>query len=191
MSFNRTQSANADRHAPSNNTAPAYTDHFITVADALRQQAVDADLGPAEKFTTVYSGIRTEWFDPARFDGKDIRRRWGFTPDDVVVCKIARMFPGKGYEYFIPAMTDAAHRDPRRDSPHRDGQNRRLYEQQIASAACATDRFSGSSCRTKSRPLAGVDMSSSVRMGRPSPHVRPGLLMERPVSFDIDGAPRS
>jgi glycosyltransferase involved in cell wall biosynthesis len=195
MSFNRTQSwlqrklfQGVEQHCAT------FTDHTITVADAMTEQAVAAGLGPREKFTTVYSGIRTEWFDPARVDGRQIRAKWGFGPSDIVVGKIARMFDGKGYEHLIPAMVEAVGREPRlRFVWIGDGPGRSVYENRL--------RFHGIRDRVQlvglirpndiPRAIAGMDIlvHTSEWEGLARTLVQ-ALLMEKPViSFALDGAP--
>jgi len=195
MSFNRTQPRpvrmvyrGLEQHVA------AYTDHFISVADAMTDQAVQAGLGERSKFTTIYSGIRTDWFDPARFDGREVRRRWGFEPDHVVVGTIARMTRGKGYEYLIPAMAQAAHQESRlRFVWIGDGNRRTEYEKELSTLGIR-DRVHLVGLilpHEIPRVVAGMDIlvHPSEWEGLARTLVQ-ALLMEKPaVSFAIDGAP--
>lgn len=195
MSFNRTQPwLVRTAYRALEQHCGTHTDHVITVADAVKQQAIDAGLGAPERFTTVYSGVRTEWFDPARFNGQDIRRKWGFGPEHIVIGKIARMFPHKGYEYFIPAMLEAAKRDSRlRFVLIGDGVSRKGYEHKIAAAGLRDRVYMTGLIMPHEIPrhLSGLDfmVHASEWEGLPRTVVQ-ALLMEKPaISFAIDGAP--
>jgi glycosyltransferase involved in cell wall biosynthesis len=195
MSFNRTQGwMQQALYRFLERRAARVTDCLITVADAMIDQAVEAGLAPREKFRTVYSGMQTEWFSPARYDRAAIRRSWGFSDEHVVVGAIARLFRNKGYERLIPAMAEAAGRDPAlRFVWVGDGAQRTEYEEEL--------EFRGLRDKTHltglvtpnevARMAAGMDMlvHASQWEGLPRAAVQ-ALLMEVPViSFDIDGAP--
>lgn len=195
MSYNRTQNwLVRNTYRALEQHCSAYTDHIVTVADALKNQAIASGLADPERFTTVYSGVRTEWFDPARFDGQAIRKRWGFSPEHVVVGKIARMFPHKGYEHFIPALIASARRDERlRFVLVGDGISRGDYEQQLKDAGIR-ERVHMTGLippHEIPRALSGMDLlvHASEWEGLARTLVQ-ALLMEKPaISFDIDGAP--
>ena len=195
MSFNRTQSWPVRyTYQGLEQYCSACTTHLISVADAMTRQAIEAGLGDPSRFTTIYSGIRTDWFDPSRYPRAEIRRRWGFEPHHIVVGKIARMSSNKGYEYVIPAMAAAA----REQADLRfvwigDGENRADYETALR-AAGIRDRVHMVGLvlpHEIPRVIAGMDMlvHASEWEGLARTLVQ-ALLMEKPViSFDIDGAP--
>ncbi|MBN1492266.1 MAG: glycosyltransferase, partial [Phycisphaerae bacterium] len=195
MSFNRTQTWPIQTlYRGIEQFCAAYTDHIITVADAMTAQAVEAGIALPNRFSTVYSGIRTDWFDPNRFDRQAIRQKWGFGPEHIVVGKIARMSSGKGYEHLIPAMTVAAREDSRlRFVWIGDGQRRQEYERRLVDAGIR-DRVHLVGLvlpHEIARVLCGMDMlvHASEWEGLARTLVQ-ALLMERPViSFNIDGAP--
>ncbi|MBI4579553.1 MAG: glycosyltransferase family 4 protein [Planctomycetes bacterium] len=195
MSFNRTQSWMTQAcYRFLERQAARSTDCIITVADAMIDQAVEARIAPRERFRTVYSGMRTDWFSPELYDRRAIRQGWGFTDEHVVVGAIARLFRNKGYEQLIPAMADAAARRPElRFVWVGDGAQRTDYEEEL--------EFRGLRIRTHltglvdpsqvARTVAGMDLlvHASQWEGLPRAAVQ-ALLMRVPViSFDIDGAP--
>jgi hypothetical protein len=55
--------------------------------------------------------METDWFLPDRHDRTDMRARWGFGEEHIVVGTIARLFRNKGYEQLIPAMAEAVRRE--------------------------------------------------------------------------------
>lgn len=77
--------------------AARVTSHFITVADAMRDQYLAAGIGRTEDYTTIPSGFALEPFLQATNDPA-IRYRFGLTEDDIVVGKIARLFKLKGHD---------------------------------------------------------------------------------------------
>ncbi len=76
---------------------------LVSVADAMTDLLVDAQIAPREKFTTVYSGMDVEPFLHANDHRDATRARLGFAPEHIVVGKIARLFHLKGHKYLIAA----------------------------------------------------------------------------------------
>ena len=195
MSFNRTQSWPVRMlYRQLEQYCARFTHAIVTVADAMRDQAVAVGMAPREKFVTVYSGMRTELFDPARWDRTAVRRGWGVADDEVVVGAVARLFRNKGYEALIPAMALAAKRNPKLrfvwvgDGAQRAEYERRLEELGIRSRVHLTGLLPPDRVPEM---LAGMDLlvHASQWEGLPRAAVQ-ALLMECPVvSFNIDGAP--
>jgi glycosyltransferase involved in cell wall biosynthesis len=195
MSFNRTQSEWTQAlYRYLERIAARRTDRIITVADAMIDQSVEAGMAPREKFRTIYSGMRTEIFDPARYDRAAVRREWGFSDEHMVVGTIARLFSNKGYEQLIPAMADAAACRPElRFVWVGDGTQRAEYEAEL--------EYRGLRCKTHlvglveptevGRMAAGMDVlvHASQWEGLPRAAVQALLVRVPVISFDIDGAP--
>jgi len=195
MSFNRTQRPlvrallrRAERHCA------RFTDQFISVADAMTDQAVAAGLGPPEKFVTIYSGMCTDRYAPGRYDRQAVRQSWGVAANEVVVGTVARLFRHKGYEQLIPAMAHAArHAGHLRFVWVGGGKHRARYERRLKALGLrARVHLTGLIEPAEiPRMLAGMDIlvHPSQWEGLPRSAVQ-ALLMERPViSFDIDGTP--
>lgn len=195
MSFNRTQPVlTRCFYRLLERRCARYTDALIGVADAMTRQSVEAGIASPGRFVTIYSGMKTEWYDPAKYDRRAIRQHWGFDEACVVFGTVARLFRNKGYEQLIPAMAGAARRCPSlRFVWVGDGAQRSEYESQLQRLGLA-DRV----CLTGlvpplevARMLAGMDavVHASQWEGLPRVVVQ-GLIMSKPViSFDIDGAP--
>jgi glycosyltransferase involved in cell wall biosynthesis len=195
MSFNRTQARavqwcyrGLERWAAKRTTA------FVTVADAMIDQAVAARLGPREKFVTVRSGIETQRFTPSAESRIRHRRAWGFGETDVVVGTIARLFVNKGYEAIIPAMREAAAKEPRLrfvwvgDGDDRERYTRRLEQLGLRDRVHLTGLVPPAKVPSL---INGFDLMlhASAWEGLPRALVQ-GMLMQVPaVSFDNDGAP--
>jgi glycosyltransferase involved in cell wall biosynthesis len=90
--------------------ASRVTNHFVTVAHAMRDQYLAAGIGRPDQYTRIFSGFPLEPFlnstdDPA------LRARYGIAPDDLVIGKIARLFKLKGHDdlFAIAPQLLAAH----------------------------------------------------------------------------------
>lgn len=195
MSFNRTQSRITQiTYRCLEKKAAQWTTMFVTVADAMIDQAVKAGIAPRERFVTIRSGMETDKFMPDRDLRCRYRREWGVRDDDVVVGTIARLFENKGYEEIMAAMAASVMREPRLrfvwvgDGAYRARYERRLEEMGLRDRV----RMLGlvhpdevASC------INGFDiiLHASRWEGLPRAVVQ-GLLTEVPaVSFDNDGAP--
>jgi len=77
--------------------AAAYTNRFISVADAMSDLYVSAGIAPRERFVTIYSGIEVEPFLRPAGCRERVRAELGIAPDELVVGKIARLFHLKGH----------------------------------------------------------------------------------------------
>jgi glycosyltransferase involved in cell wall biosynthesis len=195
MSFNRTQPWLVRKlYAGMERYCAGFTDRLITVADAMTEQSLAAGIGTREQFTTIYSGMQTEWFSPDQHDRAACRAAVGLDPDDIAVACVARLFRNKGYEQLIPAMDMAIRQEPRLrfvwigDGPDAEAYQQELRRRGIRDRVILTgllppDQVAGA--------LAAADMlvHASQWEGLPRAVVQ-ALLMEKPVvSFAIDGAP--
>jgi len=154
---------------------------------------VAAGVARREKFTTVYSGMEIAPFLAADDQRDAMRRELGFTPDQVVVGKIARLFHLKGHTFVIQAARRVIAQCP---NTHflfvGDGILRRDLERQIRRAGISDRfRFTGLVDPARIAPLIGaMDLlvHTSLREGlaRTLPQA---LIAGKPViSFDVDGA---
>jgi len=88
------------------------TDFFISVADAMTNQSLAADIGRPEQYVTAYSAIEEEDFlEPISQETiRDFRRKYGIAEDAVVFITIARLFMLKGHEYIIESAKQLSKR---------------------------------------------------------------------------------
>jgi glycosyltransferase involved in cell wall biosynthesis len=77
--------------------AARFTNHFVSVAEAMTNEYLKAGIGFPEQFTRIFSGFSLE---PYLSIGNDsiLRQKLGIAPADFVVGKIARLFELKGHE---------------------------------------------------------------------------------------------
>lgn len=166
---------------------------LISVADAMTQLMVDADVASREKFTTIYSGMDVEPFLRANNERQAVRARLGFSDEQVVVGKIARLFHLKGHGYLIEAAQRVVPHCPQvRFLLVGNGILRESLEQQIQQAGLAEHFcFAGLVPPEEIPGLIGamdVLVHTSLREGlaRALPQA---LIAGKPVvSYDIDGA---
>ncbi|MGV3483914.1 MAG: glycosyltransferase family 4 protein [Planctomycetaceae bacterium] len=83
--------------------AARWCDRLISVADAMTDLMVKANVAPAEKFKTIYSGMDVEPFLIAAENRSQTRAALGIEPHHVVFGKIARLFKLKGHDDLITA----------------------------------------------------------------------------------------
>lgn len=88
------------------------TDHFVVVAEAMQRLYLAAGIGRPEQYTKIFSGFDLGPFLAARND-PDFRRRLGFSEDDFVVGKIARLFKLKGHDDLLSIAPSLVRKCPK------------------------------------------------------------------------------
>jgi glycosyltransferase involved in cell wall biosynthesis len=165
---------------------------LVSVADAMTDLLVKANVAPREKFTTIYSGMDVEPFLHADEHRERVRRELGFSPEHVVVGKIARLFHLKGHEDVVTAATHLDREPNLRFLFVGDGVLRGKLQRLIDDAGMR-DRFVFTGLVPPARipELIGamdILVHTSLREGlaRALPQA---LIAGKPVvSYDIDGA---
>jgi glycosyltransferase involved in cell wall biosynthesis len=166
---------------------------LVSVADAMTALMTEARVAPREKFVTIYSGMDVEPFLRADDSRRAVRAEMGFTDEQVVIGKIARLFRLKGHEDVIAAARKLVARYPQvRFLFVGDGILRQDRERQIAAAGLTSYfRFTGLVPPQRIPELIGamdVLVHASLREGlaRTLPQA---LIAGKPVvSYDVDGA---
>lgn len=92
--------------------AGQFCDRFISVCDAMTAQYVAAGVAPPERFVTIYSGMDVEPFLHPPRPREAVRNAWGLASDDIVVCKVGRLFHLKGHEFLIEAAPQVVREVP-------------------------------------------------------------------------------
>lgn len=166
---------------------------LISVADAMTDRLVAAGVAPREKFVTIYSGMDVE---PFRMSGSlraATRRDCGFRDEEIVIGKIARLFPLKGHHDLIASAEAVVRACPQvRFLLVGDGVLRQTLEREIEGRGLQPYfRFTGLVAPDEIPALISamdVLVHTSLREGlaRALPQA---LLAGKPVvSYDIDGA---
>jgi len=171
------------------------TDFFISVADAMTEQALAVGIGGPEQFVTAYSAIEQEAFlEPIPEEQRvEFRVKYGISADAVVIVTVARLFELKGHDYIIESAKLLAKRfDNCAWLFVGDGNLADTYKKQILELGLADRiKFTGL-LRPSEIPLAiqssDILVHCSLREGlaRTLPQA---MLCARPaISFDVDGA---
>jgi glycosyltransferase involved in cell wall biosynthesis len=166
---------------------------LISVCEAMTNQLVAAKVAPLEKFATIYSGMDISDFIDADSHRASVRQELGFSEDDIVVGKIARLFDLKGHEYLVTAASEIVKANP---AVHfllvGDGILRQQIETQIERAGLSEHfLFTGLVPPSQiPRYLGAMDILAHTSLREGLARALPqALLAGRPVvSFDIDGA---
>jgi glycosyltransferase involved in cell wall biosynthesis len=90
--------------------AARVTDHFIVVAEAMKEQYLAAGIGTPAQYTKIFSGFPLEPFFAAG-DDPALRQQLGIAPDDFVIGKIARLFKLKGHDDLFAMAPDLIRRN--------------------------------------------------------------------------------
>lgn len=167
---------------------------LISVADAMTTQLVAAGVAPREKFTTIYSGMDVEPFLQADAQREAVRASLGFSAEDLVIGKVARLFPLKGHADVLTAAARLHERHPHLhwlfigDGILRPALERRAQE--LGLADCV--HFYGLAPPEQIPGLlAATDMVVHASLREGLARVLPqAMLAGRPVvCYDLDGAP--
>ena len=169
-----------------------FTDHFISVANAMSEQYLAARIGRREQYSRIFSGFPLEPFLTATND-PNLRRQLGLRDDDIVVGKIARLFDLKGHDDLISAASGLVKQCPALKFLFvGDGVLRKQFEQRIAQLGLQRHFvFAGLVPPAEVPRYVGI-MDILVHLSRREglPRALPqALAAERPViAFDCDGA---
>jgi len=171
------------------------TDAFISVADAMTEQALAVGIGRREQYVTAYSAIEENSFlEPIAADRRaEFREKYWIAQDAVVLVTVARLFELKGHDYIIESAKELSGRFEKcvwlfvGDGNLSDNYRRQVQELGLGERF----KFTGL-LRPGEIPLAiqssDILVHCSLREGlaRALPQA---MLCGRPaISFDVDGA---
>lgn len=166
---------------------------IISVCDAMSDQYVAARVAPREKFVTVYSGMEVDRFlNPPR-DRETVRSNFGFTDENIVIGKVARLFDLKGHVDVIAAAAEIVRLTPQvRFLFVGDGILREELEQRIRALGLEAHFVFAGLVPSDDVPelLGAMDIVVHASLREGLARVLPqALIAGKPiVSYDIDGA---
>ncbi len=166
---------------------------LISVADAMTARLAAAGVAPAEKFTTIRSGFEVEPLLQADAERERLRQQLGYQPRDVVIGKIARLFPLKGHEYLLRAVPAIVAACPdARFLLVGDGTLRKRLQRNVDRAGLAEHfRFFGLA-QPEEIPalLAAMDIVVHASLREGLARVLPEAMIagRAVISYDVDGA---
>lgn len=88
------------------------TDHFVVVAQAMRDQYLAAGIGKSSQYTRILSGFNIQPFLQSK-NSPELRKRLGIGTDDIVIGKVARLFALKGHEDLLKVAPAIVQQEPR------------------------------------------------------------------------------
>ena len=168
------------------------TQRIITVADAMKLQAIAAGVANEQKFVTIYSGMEVNIF-LAHTDVRHLRQQLGLTMEHIVLGVISRLAPLKGHNYLINIAAEVVARYPNaRFLFVGDGRLREELQQAVAQKKLQDFFIFAGLVPQDSIPgyIQAMDYCIHPSLREGLAKVLPqAILCNRPViSFDIDGA---
>jgi len=168
------------------------TTHFVVVAEAMKQQYLAAGIGGSDQYTTIFSGFPLEPFLSSSND-LQLRARFGLSPEDIVIGKIARLFKLKGHQDLLAVAPKLVRSCPRiKFLLVGDGAWRGRFEEQVRSLGLERHVvFTGLVAPAAVPPLVGImDLLVHLSLREGLPRALPqALAAARPVvAYDSDGA---
>jgi len=176
-------------------SAAKRTDFFISVANAMTEQALAVGIGRAEQFVTAYSAIEEDAFLEPIPEGrkKEFRQEYGIKEGATVLITISRLFELKGHDYIIESAKELSKRFENAVWLFvGDGNLSDHYKQQVRKLGL-TERFKFTGLLPPSKiPLAiassDILVHCSLREGLARTLPQAMLCGKPVVSFDVDGA---
>ncbi len=166
---------------------------MISVADAMTDLMVEGKVAPREKFTTIRSGMEVEPYLDSESQRERVRQQFGYTPEQVVIVKVARLFHLKGHEYLIRAAPQVVQAVPQvRFLLVGDGVLKDRLRRQIDGAGLGEHfQFAGLVPPERIAGLlaaADIVVHASLREGLARVLPQAFISAKPVVSFDVDGA---
>ena len=166
---------------------------IYAVAQAMINQCIEAKIAPAEKYMVVYSGMEIGDFLNAK-KSPELCQKLQIPSNAPVIGSIARLFPLKGYEYFIPAAHALLQKRP---DVHfllvGDGSMHDELIEQVKKLGIEKNIHFAGLVAPYEVPLYVGNMDLlwhfSVREGLPRSVVQALAAGKIPMSFALDGAP--
>lgn len=175
--------------------AGRFTHQFVTVGEDVKTKYLEAGIGEARDYETIYSGMPLEDYLAAGqmhdLDRARVRAEFGLEPSHQVVAMAARLEPRKGHTYLFQAVERLREAHPGlRVWVLGDGDHRGALEAEVA-ARGLVDRVSFLGHRSDlARLLAAADVSvlTSLWEGLPRVLVQSAAAGRPIVTFDVEGA---
>jgi len=93
-------------------TLTPLTSHYASVSDNIRERAIAARIGSADRHSTIRSGFLTDDFIAQLVPRAEAAARFGLPTDRVIIGSVARLFPLKGHTEILAAARRVVARQP-------------------------------------------------------------------------------
>lgn len=171
------------------------TDKLISVSEKTSQGAIAAGIGRRDQYITIFSGMNLDLFMSVRnrLSVSEAKRRFGIPPGAPVVGKVARFFPLKGYEHFVPAAELILRRRPDvKFLVVGDGPQRRQIEAEVDQRGMSHQFVFAGRVAPDAVPACiqamDVVVHTSLREGIARVLPQAGAVGKPVATFDLDGA---
>lgn len=166
---------------------------IFAVAQAMIEQCVNNKIADRSMYKVVYSGMEIETFTTGGTD-KALRKSLGIPENFQVVGTVARLFPLKGYEYFIPTAIQLAKLYPNiRFLIVGDGILKEQIEKQISEQGFISNFIFVGLIPPDEVPkyigLMDILVHLSLREGLPRSVVQALAASKPAIAFNLDGTP--
>ncbi len=176
--------------------AAKWTDKFICVADAMRDQSLEVGIGEKEKYVTAYSAIEEGNFleKPETSKINAFREKYNIKQGDTVLTTVARLFMLKGHDFIIESAKELSEKfDDVKWLFVGNGNLADFYKQEIKKFGLEERiRFTGL-LPPEEIPLAlhssDVLLHCSLREGLPRAVPQAMLCGKPAIAFNLDGTP--
>ncbi len=173
--------------------AAKYCHKIFAVAQAMIDQCVVANIASETKYKVVYSGMDIDLFLNAK-DNCELRKKLDIPLGTPVVGAIARLFPLKGYEDFIPVAAEVAKHIPNvkfliiGDGILREKLKRQIQELNLSNNFVFIGLIPPEEIH-KYTPLMSLLLHLSLREGLPRTVVQALASSKPAIGYDLDGTP--
>ncbi len=87
--------------------ASHWCDAMIFISQPLIDWAVREKVAGCGKIEKIYSGIQLDRFQPVGgYEQREIRKKWGISPDDAIIGIVSKLWEGKGHSVLIDAFAE-------------------------------------------------------------------------------------
>ena len=160
----------------------------------MSDQYIRAGVAPADRFTTIYSGMNVEQYLRPTVAPENIRSQLGISDGDIVVGKIARLFHLKGHEYLIESAKSVVQAVPNLKFLFiGDGILREEFQQRIGELGLSDHFIFAGLIKPElvGNYIHAMDIVAHTSVWEGLARVLPqaSLAAKPTVSFSIDGAP--
>lgn len=165
--------------------------HLISVANAMTELMTASGVAPADRFSTIYSGMEVEPFLSSDRLRSGARQKLSLSDSEFAIVAIGRLARLKGYEFLLPAVARAANR---LNNLHLiivgDGPQRRQVLRQAAELGLRHTWLGLIPPDDIPGVLAAADLVVHASLREGLARVLPQAIISgrHVVSFDIDGA---
>ena len=167
--------------------------HMISVADAMTDLMVKANVAEEQKFSTIYSGMDVDPFLNSSQFRSQMRADLGIGDEHIVIGKIARLFHLKGHEDIIQAAKAVVARYPNvrflfvGDGLLREQLDRQIKDSELGEYFCFTGLVDPSEIP---KLIAAMDILAHASYREGLARALPQALISGvpAISYDIDGA---